>query len=132
MPAEKNPSATDAPATAAERIEERLDHLEALAMALCAEIDLLRAERAQWGAGETDAKGAAEERPDRTSTEELRAVARGERTDAGLARVAALELVAEGVDRDTVIAELKRLGMEDPEPIVSEVFRVGHPADEPG
>jgi hypothetical protein len=124
MSAEKNPSATDAPAAAAERIEQRLDHLESLAVALCAEIDLLRAERAQWHGGESESE--------HTSTEELRAVARGERTDAGLARVAALELVAEGLDPLAVTAELRRLGMDDPEPIVREVFRLGRRAAKAG
>ena len=126
MPAEKSSASSDARPTAAERIDERLDHLEALAAALTAEIDLLRAERAEWQSA-TD-----EEHRGRPSTEELRADAKGERTDADLARVAALQLVAEGLDRDAVTAELRRLGMEDPEAIVREAFRAGDPAAKTG
>jgi hypothetical protein len=121
MPAEKHSGTTNAQPTAAERIDERLDHLEALASALSAEIDLLRAEYAEWQAD------VGEERRGDPSTEELRADARGERMDADLARVAALQLVAEGLDPDAVTAELKRLGVADPEPIVREVFQT-HPA----
>jgi hypothetical protein len=126
MPAEKNSAISDAPATAAERLDDRLDHIEGLVAALSAEIDLLRAERAEWD-GATD-----EERRGRPSTEELRADAKGEQTDADLGRAAALQLVAEGLDRDAVTAELKRLGMADPEPIVREAFRSEDPAAQAG
>jgi hypothetical protein len=122
MPAEQNSWSSATPVPAAGRIDERLDRLAALAAALTAEIDLLRAERAEWQSSD------GENGRGRPSTEELRADAKGERTDADLARVAALQLVAEGHDRDAVIAELKRLGMENPEAIVVEAFRAGAPA----
>ena len=120
-PAENTSGTNGAPASAAERIDERLDHLKALASALSAEIALLRAERA-----ESQSKGDEDHRGE-PAAEELRADATGERTDAGLARVAALQLVDDGLDRDAVTAELRRLGMDDPEPIVREVFQ-DHPA----
>ncbi len=127
MPRKKTPS-TVAEATPGSRIDERLDHLEALVGALTAEIELLRAERQEWRATEREAVEAAEAHRVRPSSDEMRAVARGERTDAGLARVAALQLVAAGLDREAVTAELQRLGIDDPEPVVTEVFRHTEPA----
>jgi hypothetical protein len=124
-PEEKNSGSNGAPASTAERIDERLDHLEALAETLSAEIELLRAERAQ------SQDKAGKDRRGEPDTEALRADAKGERTDAGLARVAALQLVDEGLDRDAVTAELQRLGMDDPEPVVREVFQ-DHPATKAG
>jgi outer membrane murein-binding lipoprotein Lpp len=121
MPGKDTPS-TDAPSAVGSQIDERLDHLEALVTALSAEIELLRAERKEWRASQPDAQ-AADDEPARPSREELRAVGNGEHTDAAPARVAALELVAAGLDRETVAAELQRLGMDDPEPVVDEVFR---------
>jgi hypothetical protein len=126
MPAKKRPS-TDAPVTVGSRIDERLDHLEALVTALSAEIDLLRAERQEWRALEDEALETAESNRVRPGREELRTVENGERAEPGLARVTALELVAAGLDRDAVAAELERLGMDDPEPVVNEVFRHEQP-----
>jgi hypothetical protein len=126
MPAKKRPS-TDAPATVGSRIDERLDHLEALVTALSAEIDLLRAERQEWRALEDEALEAAESNRVRPGRKKLRTVENDERSEPDLARVTALELVAAGLDRDAVAAELERLGMEDPEPVVNEVFRHEQP-----
>ena len=126
MPAKKRPPA-DAPATLGTQIDERLDHLEALVTALSAEIDLLRAERQEWRASQPEAEAAEDENAG-PSRDELPADANGERTDADPARVAALELVAAGLDRETVAAELERLGMDDPEPVVDEVFGHEQPA----
>jgi hypothetical protein len=126
MPAKKRPS-TDAPATVGSRIDEKLDHLQALVTALSAEIDLLRAERQEWRAVEDEALEAAESNRVRPGRKQLRTVEDGERSEPDLARVTALELVAAGLDRDAVAAELERLGMEDPEPVVNEVFRHEQP-----
>jgi hypothetical protein len=118
----KRPS-TDGRATVESGLDERLDHLAALVSALSTEIDLLRAERQEWRVTEEEALEAAERNRVRPGREELRAVANRERSEPDLARVTALELVAAGLDRDAVAAELERLGMEDPEPVVNEVFR---------
>jgi hypothetical protein len=126
MPAKKKPS-TDAPDTVESGIDERLDHLAALVSALSAEIDLLRAERQDWRASEEEALDVAEQNRVRPGREELRAVANRERSEPDLARVTALELVAAGLDRKAVAAELERLGMDDPEPVVNEVFQDEQP-----
>jgi hypothetical protein len=122
MPGKDTPS-TDDPFVVGSQIDERLDHLEALVTALAAEIELLRAERQEWRASQPEAEPAEDEDAG-ASHDEVRADGNGERSDADPARVAALELVAAGLDRETVAAELQRLGMDDPEPVVDDVF--GH------
>jgi hypothetical protein len=127
MPGKNTPS-TDPQTTVGSRIDERLDHLEALVAALSAEIDLLRAEHHEWREAEGEAEEVAGEDRVGPRSDNLQAVEPGDGTDAGLARVAALQLVDAGLDRKAVTAELRRLGMDDPEPVVDEVFRHEQPA----
>ena len=120
---------------AADDFDDRLRRLGSLAAALAAEIELLREDLNEWRRREREALEAGKGRrgrPGRRSAKELQAVPRDEQPGGGLARVAALELVAEGLDREAVTAELERLGIDDPEPVVSEAFRHAAPTAKAG